>query len=145
VRVPDPAPARLLIWSSIAGAVLWFSAPSGAAPPLVVALRGDACVLAPTGEQAQARCPCEAWPGRVRLLSGRHITLAGASADDLEAVPGIGPVRARAIVAAREAAGSLERLDELLRVPGIGPRTLERLRPYLTASSQADCADVEWT
>lgn len=143
MRVPDPAPARLLIWGSIAGAALWFAAAPGAAPRLVVAQRGDACVLATAG--GQARCPCEAWPGRVSLLSGRRIGLASASAADLEAVPGIGPVRARAIVAAREAAGSLASLDDLLRVPGIGPRTLERLRPYLAVSGGTDCAGVDWT
>ena len=54
-------------------------------------------------------------------------------------------MRARAIVAAREAAGSLASLDDLLRVPGIGPRTLERLRPYLAVSGRTDCAGVDWT
>ncbi len=143
MRVPDPAPARMLIWGSIAGAALWFAAAPGEAPRLVVVQRGDACVLAPAA--GQARCPCEAWPGRVRLLSGGRIGLANASAADLEAIPGIGPVRARAIVAAREDADSLASLDDLLRVPGIGPRTLERLRPYLVLPGRADCAGVEWT
>ncbi len=45
----------------------------------------------------------------------------------LESVPGIGPVLARRIVAHRP----YRSLDELLRVPGIGPKSLERLRPYL--------------
>jgi hypothetical protein len=43
----------------------------------------------------------------------------------LEALPGIGPERALALAAARPFAT----LDAVGRVPGIGPRTLARLRP----------------
>jgi len=43
------------------------------------------------------------------------------------ALPGIGPVLARRIVEGRPYA----RVEDLLKVKGIGPATLERLRPYL--------------
>lgn len=46
----------------------------------------------------------------------------------LERLPGIGPALAQRIVAARPFA----RVDDLLRVRGIGPVTLERLRPHVT-------------
>ncbi len=45
----------------------------------------------------------------------------------LEAIPGIGRVMAQRIVAHRPY-GTVE---DLLRVPGIGPATLEKLRPYV--------------
>lgn len=54
-----------------------------------------------------------------------------ASAAELEALPGIGPVLARRIVEHRRAHGRFERLEDLLEVQGIGPRMLERLRPLL--------------
>ncbi|MDR7465060.1 MAG: helix-hairpin-helix domain-containing protein [Armatimonadota bacterium] len=54
-----------------------------------------------------------------------------ASAAELEALPGIGPVLARRIVEHRRAHGRFERLEDLLEVEGIGPRMLERLRPLL--------------
>ncbi len=54
-----------------------------------------------------------------------------ASAAELEALPGIGPVLARRIVEYRRAHGRFERLEDLLEVQGIGPRMLERLRPLL--------------
>lgn len=50
----------------------------------------------------------------------------------LEQIPGIGPVTAAAIIAYREQAGSFTAIEELLEVTGIGPATLESIRPYVT-------------
>ena len=44
------------------------------------------------------------------------------------ALEGIGPAKAREIVAYREMFGSFRTLDELLEVPGIGAVTLEKNR-----------------
>jgi competence ComEA-like helix-hairpin-helix protein len=46
-------------------------------------------------------------------------------------LPGIGETTAKRIVEYRERTGRFARLDDLRRVRGIGPKTLERLRPYL--------------
>jgi competence protein ComEA len=46
-------------------------------------------------------------------------------------LPGIGEQLARRIVQTRGARGEFVRHEDLLDVPGIGPRTLERVRPYL--------------
>lgn len=46
-------------------------------------------------------------------------------------LPGIGPVTAIAIVRQREASGPFRGPADLLAVRGIGPRTLERLEPWL--------------
>lgn len=45
---------------------------------------------------------------------------------------GIGDALARRIVADREANGPFSSLDDLRRVKGIGPKTLEKIRPWLT-------------
>ena len=50
----------------------------------------------------------------------------------LEQIPGIGPVTAAAIIAYREQTGSFTAIEELLEVTGIGPATLESIRPYVT-------------
>jgi competence ComEA-like helix-hairpin-helix protein len=55
-----------------------------------------------------------------------------ATAEELRRLPGLGPVLAARIVEARETQGRFERVDDLRRVRGIGPATLERLRPLLT-------------
>jgi len=42
-------------------------------------------------------------------------------------LPGIGPAKARAIVADREGRGPFRRLEDLARVSGIGPATVSRI------------------
>lgn len=59
---------------------------------------------------------------------GRKVSLNTATEAELAELPGIGPVRARAIVADRRANGRYRSLEELARVPGIGPATLAALR-----------------
>jgi competence protein ComEA len=54
-----------------------------------------------------------------------------ASADELDALPGVGPVTAAAIVAWRSANGRFTSVDQLGEVDGIGPARLERLRPLV--------------
>jgi competence ComEA-like helix-hairpin-helix protein len=54
-----------------------------------------------------------------------------ADAAEWERLPGIGPALARRIVADRAARGPFGRPEALRRVPGIGPKTLERIRPFL--------------
>ena len=59
------------------------------------------------------------------------LDLDSASVADLDRLPGIGPVLAARIVEHRRLHGRFHHVDELLLVPGIGPRLLERLRPWL--------------
>lgn len=59
------------------------------------------------------------------------LSLNRASAQELEALPGIGPVLAGRIVAYRAANGPFRHVDDLINVSGIGPKLLEQLRPHL--------------
>jgi competence protein ComEA len=56
------------------------------------------------------------------------VNLNSATAEQLDALPGIGPVTAAAIVAWRDANGSFSNVDQLGDVDGIGPARLEKLR-----------------
>lgn len=46
-------------------------------------------------------------------------------------IEGIGEATANKIVADRESNGAFKSIDELLRVKGVGPKTLEKMRPFL--------------
>lgn len=54
-----------------------------------------------------------------------------AAATELAQLPGLGPATAARIVAHRQAHGPFTNLAGLLAVPGIGPVTLESIRPHL--------------
>jgi len=69
-----------------------------------------------------------------RRKSQEKLDLNRATVEQLEALPGIGPARAKAIVSWRAEHGRFPNLDALLEVPGIGRATLERLRPLLAVT-----------
>jgi comEA protein len=62
------------------------------------------------------------------------VELNRASAEELEALPGVGPALARRIVEHRASRGRFRGVDDLDEVPGIGPAMLERLRPRVRAT-----------
>ncbi|MBN2565547.1 MAG: helix-hairpin-helix domain-containing protein [Candidatus Eisenbacteria bacterium] len=61
------------------------------------------------------------------------VDINAAGVEELTELPGVGPVRAAAIVRLRDQRGRFNSVDDLLDVRGIGPVTLERMRPMATA------------
>jgi competence ComEA-like helix-hairpin-helix protein len=110
-------------------------------------------VLARGGEAAQAtRAPLPALPaiGAVpeasasprrtpegdALRDGRRIDPNRASAAELMLLPGVGPKLAQAIVSQREQRGPFRDLQALRQVRGLGDKTLQKLRAFVTLGSE---------
>jgi competence protein ComEA len=64
--------------------------------------------------------------------SGTLININTASETELEELPGVGPVTGAAIIEYRTKNGPFASVDELDNVSGIGPATLEEIRPMAT-------------
>src|ERR1700721_4012922 len=60
------------------------------------------------------------------------INLNTASSEELQQVPGIGPVTAEKILQMRKSYGAFKSVDDLSAIRGIGPKRLEKMRKYLT-------------
>jgi competence protein ComEA len=96
--------------------VVGISAPPGVPPAM------GSSVSAPAGGTASTSA------GAPPTSAGASVDLNAASAEELDALPGVGPVTASAIVAWRSANGSFSSVDQLGEVDGIGPARLEKLR-----------------
>ncbi len=117
-----------------AAALPW---PESEAPPC----RAPREAAARDGHSSVVRCDGRgpALRGPARLLFGLRLDPNRADARALESLPGIGPVRAAAIVAERERRPFRD-VSELRRVRGIGPVTLRRMRSWLAVESEASAA-----
>jgi competence protein ComEA len=63
---------------------------------------------------------------------GAKVSLASATLDDLDGLPGIGPVTAQKILDWRQAHGPFRSVDDLDAIPGVGPARITQLRDLVT-------------
>jgi len=70
-------------------------------------------------------------PEPPNLRTAPPLDLNTATAAELEALPFVGPYMAQQIVAHRERHGRFTSVDSLVRVPGVGPATVARIRDHL--------------
>jgi competence protein ComEA len=82
--------------------------------------------------------------GSQLLTLGLLIDLNRATAEDLEAVPGLGPALARRIIDYRKAHGPFKKVEDLREVSGINLPNLEKLKPYLGLGTPEDNAPPDW-
>ena len=87
-------------------------------------------LAAPLTPGAQIMVPGAGEPpdGPAARHDGGVLSINGATASDLESLPGVGPVLAERIVAFREENGGFDLVEDLLQVPGIGEAKLAAMR-----------------
>jgi competence protein ComEA len=119
-------------------------------PSLTLATHADATVAPPppppptpppttTALPAPPPPPAQA----VRAGSGRAtpetpVFLNEADETELRRLPGVGPKRAEAILAFRVRVGRFRRIEDLLRVKGVGRSTIRKWRPLVRLDSRSD-------
>jgi len=154
---PTPTPGPIQV--DVAGAVQRpgvYQLPAGARAGAALAAAGglaanadeDAVNLAQPLQDGERLAVPTARPAQVAVAAGADLTLTRgggidlggaslinvntASAKELEALPSIGPVTAQAILDYRTANGPFRTVEEITKVKGIGPATLEKIKALIT-------------
>jgi len=124
----DKRAALMLAVLAITGAgVRYFLSPSPGTPPGDVRLQSSTATR-PGGLQETARRAAQlARP----LLPGERIDLDNADVSEITRLPHVGPALAQRIVAWRTEHGPFGSLARLDSVPGVGPKLLEAIRPFV--------------
>ncbi len=92
------------------------------------AAAGAALTLATLALSAPAALAAPEKPSGAPAVS---VDLNTASAEELQSVPGIGQSLAARIIELRDKEGPFRRVEDLLKVKGIGEKSFEKIRPYV--------------
>lgn len=93
-----------------------------------------AALLSAAGVHAGPVAPGSATAGKSKRSAGTGVlNLNTATLDQIDALPGVSPGLAAAVVAERTA-HPFARPEDVMRVQGMGKRRFERLRPHLTVT-----------
>jgi competence ComEA-like helix-hairpin-helix protein len=81
------------------------------------------------------------------LATETKVDINKASVEELDRLPGIGPALAQRIVEFRKQNGSFHKVEDLLNVRGIGPKSFEPLRDKVTVGepSRSDATKTDAT
>ena len=92
-------------------------------------------LAAPLADGQRVLVPRRGPPGSApgpTAVTGARVSLAMATVEQLDELPGIGPVTAQKIVDWRATHGPFRSVDDLDAIPGIGPARVEQLRDLVT-------------
>jgi competence protein ComEA len=90
-------------------------------------------VLVPSRATTEPGAPPSSGAGAAGGVAGAPaVSLSSASVEELDELPGVGPITAQKIVDYRAEHGPFASVDDLDAVPGIGPTRIEQLRDLVT-------------
>lgn len=98
-------------------------------------------VLTSSSEAQEKAAPGKAVPGKAvstgteAASSESPLNVNNASAEQLEALPGIGASMAARIIEYRQKHGPFKRLEDLMNVRGIGEKNFQKLKPLITIAA----------
>ena len=124
--VRRPGLYRLKEGSRVADAVARAGGATAAADTAAVNL------AAPRADGMQVLMPSRVAGASGSAASSGRVSLNAATAAELDALPGVGPVTAGKIVDFRKAHGGFRSVDDLDAIPGIGPARIEQLRDLVS-------------
>lgn len=81
---------------------------------------------------AASEPPSSSDPFQAATTASELVNLNTATAAQLQTLPGIGPVKAQAILDYRQQHGAFARIEDLTKVSGIGARTFDKLKHLIT-------------
>ena len=102
--------------------------------PALTPPRAGVGVPSSASRQPAVRAPARPEPRPAG--AGQRIEANRATAAELELLPGVGPTLARRIVEARARARGFRTERDLLAVRGVGEKTLQKLKPFLSFSAK---------
>ena len=89
----------------------------------------ESAPVVPSNEKPDPVDVAKASPPLVGVLPDGRVVINAATSEELCRLPGVGPARAEKILELRKRLGGFRSARQLLRVKGIGPKTLKRLTP----------------
>lgn len=100
-------------------------------PPAVSVVRGGTSSKAKASSAKSESGKGKSGPQKLSAPGQGTVNINSAGLDDLQRLPGIGPAYAQRIIDYRTQNGRFQSVDELDEVKGIGPKKLEKLRPFV--------------
>ncbi len=139
VLLPTPTPGMLTVYVSGAVAIPGvYTLPEGSRVDAAVQAAGG-FVPGAEAERINLAAPLEDGqqidvPGIVSTshVNAGRVNINTATLSELDALPGIGPTAAQAIVDYRLQNGAFQFIQDIQNVPGIGPATYDRIKDYIT-------------
>jgi competence protein ComEA len=90
-----------------------------------------AIALGVTTLDAQGKAPLQ----KPAATTAAPVNLNTATADQLAAIPGVGPKMADRIIAYREKNGGFKKVEDLMNVSGVGEKSFLKMKPLITVTA----------